>query len=169
MINSILVIEVGPTPGIWKREHNRLMRESFEQAGAFYHVQFMHKHFTRAGAKEYGYKPRAGEQAGIGSRRFFRSYSGRKLREKGHQRPLVWSGASETLARIRDVRANSRRGRIVQHARGLNRKNPNSEIDMAREVRTVSRSEALQTVERFGRHYREQAAKLPKRKTRRIS
>lgn len=169
MIGSIIIIEQGPAPGILKRDHGRLMRESFVHAGEWYHATYMADHFTRAGARKYGYRPRKGEQAGIGTKRYFASYTGRKQKRHGHTRPLVWSGASETLARIRDVRATRNRGRIVQHARGLNRRNPHSNINMAEEVRTVADFEARELVQQFGRHYREQASKIKTRRTRRVN
>jgi len=153
MLKNIVVFETGATPKIVKRHHSRLMRESFIYAGGRYHARYMALHFTTAGAAKYGYRPRAGERSGIGSRAFFRSYTGRKQREQKHVRPLVWSGVSETLARIRDVRATKTTGRIVQHARGLNRRNPNSEINMVDEIRSVAADEAAEVAADFGGHY----------------
>lgn len=140
-----------------KRENNRIIRETLAETAGNHH-QFMRKHFTIAGAREYGYKPRKGE--GKTGRDFWRAYTGRKKKEKGHQRPLVWSGTSETLAKIRDVRATSKRATLIQHARGLNRRNPNSDIDMRDEIRTISEPEERVAVQFAGRSLREKYANI---------
>ena len=51
--------------------------------------------------------------------------------------PLVWSGEQQELAKVRDVRA-GKKARLVQHARGLNRRNPKSNIRMNDEIRIIS-------------------------------
>lgn len=139
MIGSIVLTERGATPRIAKRKQGQITKAMLAETAANHHAKFMHKHFTVAGGREYGYKPRKGE--GKSGRDFWRSYTGRKKREKGHTRPLEFSGASKTLAKIRDVRATRNRARLVQHARGLNRRNPHSDIRMQDEIRAISEPE----------------------------
>jgi hypothetical protein len=128
--------------GLSRSEVNDAIRRTWFIVGSDYHRAFMAKHFTHAGAREYGYAPRKGERGAPGSKGFRRSYTGRKLRQKGHTLPLVWSGESRTLARVRDVRATSKGCRIVIHANKLNFRNPKSEINMRDEVTRVSDMEA---------------------------
>lgn len=136
MIDHIVIVERGATPKVAARALGRIIEGVLGKVAATHHSLYMAKHFTVAGGREYGYKPRAGE--GKSGKAFWRSYTGRKKRQKGHQRPMVWSGEQETLARIMDIRANRNRARIVQHARGLNRRNPKSAIRMNDEIRSVS-------------------------------
>lgn len=157
MIGAIILRETGPTPRLAKRAHNQIIKDTLAETAANHH-RFMPKHFTVAGGREYGYKPRKGE--GLTGRDFWRSYTGRKKKQKGHTRPLTWSGASETLARIRDVRAVAKRATLIQHARGLNRRNPKSDIDMREEIRTVSESEARVAVQFAGRTLRGKYANI---------
>lgn len=144
MIGNLVMRETGATPRIARKEHGRITAEMLSETAARHHGRFMHKHFTIAGGREYGYKPRKGE--GLSGKEFWQSYTGKKLKQKKHERPLVWSGVSETLARIRDIRSRRTRATIVQHARGLNRRNPNSEIRMNEEIRTISEPEARSDV-----------------------
>lgn len=99
----------------------------------------MWKHFLPEGKRLYGYTPRKGE--GLSGKAFYRSYSGRKLKKKGHLKPLVWSGESMALAKIRDVRATRNRATLVQHARGLNRRHPASQVRMNEEIRAIAPNE----------------------------
>lgn len=165
MLSVIRITETGATPRATKRHHPRLMKAALMEAAALHHQRFMPKHFTPAGAREYGYKPRQGEQAGLSRASYFRSYTGHKQLTKGHRRPLVWSGASELLAKIRDVRGTSRRVRLVQHARGLNRRNPHSQVDMAAEIRAVSPPEEQAAVLHAERAYARHLAAIRDRTT----
>jgi len=129
----------GFPPRVPRREINDVIRACLTRMGETWHRAYRPKHFTRAGAKEYGYTPRKGE--GLHGRAFWKSYMGRKQRQKRHQRPLVWSGESELRSRVRDVRATSKRVRIVLRTPTLNYRNKHSKINMAEEMRTVSRKE----------------------------
>ncbi len=114
----------GAVPGACKRHLNDIKRDSFIAAGEEWHDDSSAGHFTNAGAQKYGYAKRQGEQAGTSGGRFWNSYTGQKKKKFGHTRPLRWSGDSEDLARIRDVRATSTRKKtnckIMCHAKALN-------------------------------------------------
>lgn len=165
MLSVIRITETGATPRAIQRHHSRVMKATLMETAANHHQRHMPKHFTLAGAREYGYTPRQGEQPGLSRKQYFRSYTGRKQQEKGHRRPLVWSGASELLAKIRDVRGTSRRVRLVQHARGLNRRNPRSQVNMAQEIRAVSRLEELAAVQYAEQAYGKHLAAIRERRT----
>ncbi|MFQ5414658.1 MAG: hypothetical protein ACE5E6_09395 [Phycisphaerae bacterium] len=145
------ILEKGATPGIMKRELNKLTQKGLEAIGLWWHRAMRPKHFTHAGAREYGYLPRVGERGNPGEKGFRRSYTGQKLRKFGHTNPLEFTGESKTLARIRDVRANSKRVRIVIHANKFNFRNPHSKINMREEMTTVSTREQKQLVRLFDR------------------
>lgn len=140
------ILETGPTPKLLRKQLNTIHRETAIDLGSHWHAHYRAKHFTHAGATEYGYQPRAGER---GSGRAFRgSYTARKLKLHNHTRPLVWSGRSEALAAIRDIRATAVKGsatsRVVIHARALNWRRSEKSPDMRREMTTISKSEAAE-------------------------
>jgi hypothetical protein len=146
----ITITERGATPRILKSELNRVTRACLEQVANYWHRHFRAKHFTAAGAREYGYAKRRGEELGQGSKAFWHSYTGRKLRKYGHKRPLVLSGVSEALTLMRDVRVTGKRARVVLHAPALNFRNPYSQINMREEMMRVSEAEARTLTGRAG-------------------
>lgn len=73
----------GPVPGVMKREHNAMSADAWEDAGEHWGDEFREKHFTEAGAAEYGYRDRT------------KGYEDRKQSKYGHRRPLVYTGESE--------------------------------------------------------------------------
>jgi hypothetical protein len=143
------VREIGPTPRVLARRLPEIQRANWEDTGQSWHREMLPKHFTRAGATEYGYKPRQGERGGETDRGFRRSYTGRKLKVMNHTRPLVWSGEAQRLTRLRDVRATSKGAKIVLHANKLNWRGPHTDINMADEVRRISAGEAVTLTRQF--------------------
>lgn len=114
-----------------KRDLPKALKFMWARAGVLWHTRFMPQHFTSRGAAKYGYGPRA------------TAYVARKKKVKGHNDPLVWSGASKRLAEIQDVRATSKSGKVVIHATGLNRRNRDtiSPKTMRQELLTVTDQE----------------------------
>jgi len=147
VIGEIKIRERGPTPGLMKRGFNKLKQKCYYCAMTFWHRELLGKHFTSAGATEYGYTPRKRQWRGS----FKASYIGRKLKEKGHTKPLVFSGESMALTRMRDVRATSKRGVCVIRAPGFNRRNPHSQVNMREEITRVSTSDASRMVRTYER------------------
>ena len=100
---------LGLDPKTWRE----ILKEAWGNVGIFWHRQLLPKHFTKRGATEYGYQKRVGENM-RGEKGFARTYMGRKLREKGHSRPLVFTGRMERAAKqTRDVRATSKGVTVV--------------------------------------------------------
>lgn len=122
---------------VWNKS---VLIPTMRDALTHWHSKFRPKHFTAEGANEYKYAARKGEKMTRGTKAFNRSYTGRKLASKGHSRPLVFSGVSERLSRIRDIRVTSKRGRAILPP-GFNRKHPKSRIRMRDEVTRVSTRE----------------------------
>lgn len=136
-------------PGIAKRKLPPMLKAGFARCGKFWHGTYREKHFTKRGAREYGYTPRKGERGS--GRGFHSSYTARKLREKGHTLPLVWSGESRSYTRVRDVRATSTRVRVVMRAPKLNYRHPASQINMRDEMTRVSIAERNELIRVFDR------------------
>lgn len=139
------ITERGATPRVMLREQNRIAREVSLDVGAFWHDNFLEKHFTQAGAVEYGYAPRDGDRQRPNEKGFRRSYQGRKLRFKGHTKPLVFSGRSRERLRWPRLRVTATRGiatlRILLDAPAFNFKQPTSNVDMRRDITAVSARE----------------------------
>lgn len=78
-----------------------------------WHSTYMLGHFTVEGGKRYGYQPRKGDnepprlprtgKPGKYAKSTLSNphYSWRKRREKGHNKPLVWSGRTKEMAKQR--------------------------------------------------------------------
>jgi len=121
MFTRIDVTYRGPVPGsaqFGATEWREMFRAAWEQVGFFWHERFRPKHFTRAGARQYGY-PAAAKNV---------RYEFIKLRKMGleparqnlgYTRPLVYTGDSETLSQIRDVRPTSGGVKIVLQGKGI--------------------------------------------------
>jgi len=145
MIGKIQIRERGPTPGLLKRGFNKMKEKCFHTAMTFWHKELLQKHFTQSGAIEYGYTPR--KRAWRGSYKM--SYVGRKIREKGHNKPLVFTGESMAMTRMRDVRATSKQGVCVIRGTKFNFRHPDSQVNMREEIATVSPSDAARMVRTF--------------------
>lgn len=138
MIVSVNITYAGAVGRILRREWNGILKNAWAAVGRYWHTMYRPKHFTHAGATEYGYEKRKSR------------YERRKLRRYGHTYPLVFSGMSRNLARLQDVRpyatgGNSPTGksgvRIVLHSPGLNRRPKTGTINMRDEMTRVSRRE----------------------------
>lgn len=118
----ILIKTNGTGAGIPKRQLNQMLRSGFEELGVKWHREYRPLHFTNQASTRYNYQPRQGER---GSNVPFRSknrlsYTARKLRNYGHTKPLVLTGESEQLTRIRNVTATSKGCRVRMNAPTLN-------------------------------------------------
>ena len=108
-----------------RRAVNDVMRRAFEKAGIYWGQKFLPKHFTKAGAREYGYAPRKGERARFGSRAF-RYWAGPEEVRRREILPLIYTGDAEDTIRTYNVRAVATSKDVyvkvtMPGARGLNR------------------------------------------------
>lgn len=108
------------------RDLNEILKGGYQQVGEMWHREMRPTRFTKRGARELNFPKRQGEQGGAQAKGGFqKSYTGRKLREKGHTKPNVWSGASELLSKARTVRATSKGVRVsLPGLRDWNRRKP---------------------------------------------
>jgi len=137
----ITVTEIGATPGILKRELGKMQKKAYTRIGRYWHKQMRPRHFTKAGAKDYAYEPRSGERGS--GKSFGRSYTARKLKEHGHTRPLVLTGATELLSRMQDIRATSKGVKVVVHVGNVLRQ-PKGRAERVRELTMVTPEEQRQ-------------------------
>ena len=143
----IICFDITYTGELNNREFNRAKRDAFYHIGVRWHRDMRPKHFTKEGAREYGYKPRKGERGS--GRGFKRSYTARKLKIHGHTLPLVFSGESRSLSAVRRIKATSNGVTIRMHAPSLNRKHAASEIVMREELTTISAAEEKRLLRAF--------------------
>lgn len=132
MIGTINVKEyVALTASGGKSEMRKSLARSWAVAGRFFHANLRDRRFTLEHAKKAGYAPRKGQQQGIGTKAFFRSYTGRKLKRFGHMRPLEWSGETRKAVRMANISSTSNGARVAYAgARAFNFRNPNSDPTM---------------------------------------
>jgi hypothetical protein len=155
---SCYIETTGAVPGLLARQLGRVKAAAFAAIGKYWHENFRRKHFTEAGAAEYGYTPRRGEQAGLGGK-FWQTYTGRKLRKHGHKMPLVWTGRSKMATEVQDVRSTRNGARVVLHAPALNFRNKHSNVNMRLEMTTISEAEARTLGEVFKESFEREVEK----------
>jgi len=142
-----------------------LILEAWGIVGEDWHRRLRPKHFTNAGAREYGYQPRKGEAGNQAAKGFRRSYTGRKLAAKGHTRPLVWSGELEQLSRAKRIEARAfatrSKVRVIMPLAGkANFRNPHSQIRMRDELTTISPGEGDELIELHNRTMNDRLARF---------
>lgn len=154
MIVAIVKTERGLPIGMMRREFNNAMKDAYASTADEFHRKFTHRRFTPEHARRAGYKRRKGEGLPRGSKRFRRSYFGRKLRGEqgggvGQALPLVKSGASRRRSRRPRIRATNKRARITFTMPALNFRHPKSQIDMRDEFNRVLPDEQKQAAAAF--------------------
>jgi len=126
----IRVEEKGPTPGVMRREQNAVSKAAWQNVGWYWGEALREKHFTEAGASEYGYRDRTEE------------YEGAKERAWGHRDPLVWTGESKEESENYRVRSTKDGATVALSMPALNFSNRGHEMKSisdqeARELATV--------------------------------
>jgi hypothetical protein len=108
----VTVKERGAVPRRLKSIYTQSSRESWRDTGIYFHTTYRPRRFTTAHATEAGYAPRKGEDLPYGTKEFWRSYIGRKIRIKKHRRPLEWSGESRRAVQSASITTTSNRARV---------------------------------------------------------
>lgn len=134
---KIVIKYKGAVPRAMRKRFRVVSAFAHKVAGTWWHATMRPKHFTQAGRQEYRYSRRT------------KDYRFRKMREKGHNNPLVFSGISRLTTRLRDVRATSKGVRVVMRAGNLAKQNPKSRVNMQDELTRVSRREEREIVRRY--------------------
>jgi len=125
---------------------NAGLKDGFAKGGRYFHDNLRDKRFSEEHARKAGYAPRSGSQHAIGSKEFWRSYEGRKLKSKGHRRPLEFSGASRAAIKgYANISSTSKGGKVAYPgAKAFNYRNPFSvpSMNLNIEFRTILPDEA---------------------------
>lgn len=128
------ITERGFTAKLAKRKLNDINRNAVYETGEYWHEHFRLKHFTKEGAAEYHYAPRA------------RGYMIYKAKKWGHQNPLVFSGDTRTQSNVQTIHAVASAGnataRVVLHCPTLNLIPKGGHINLRDEMTRVSVAEA---------------------------
>jgi hypothetical protein len=132
-------------------EFRSALKQAWSECGTYLFSRFVDKHFTKEGAAEYAYQPRAGE--GTSGKNFWRSYTGRKQKKYHHQLAMVLTGRTREGARRSTIYATSKGVRVAlpgcvhlnQYKPRPKRDGPRAgdpPIDLRDELMTISPSEA---------------------------
>lgn len=138
---TIKITEIGPTPGMFPRVYKALLRAALAAGAELWIDKFIPFHFQKKAFSRYGYKKRKGMEFARGTKAFRDSYTGDKLRRKGHIIPLVFSGNTRNLAKQSEARPIARRVDVITRAPTLNLRNSNSDINMREEFQTFTPAE----------------------------
>jgi len=133
-----------PRRGAAGKQLRAALKLTWFDVGRFWHRRIRPKHFTPEGGREYKYTARQGSNRSPGGKGFNRSYTGRKLRQKGHRNPLVWSGQTRALTRIQRITSTSKGVRInlTAAARKLNLRPSGWTVSLGDEMVRVSSKDA---------------------------
>jgi len=139
----------------WKSTLNAALKHAMMSAARYWHQKMLPLHFGTSAARRYGYEPRKGipgsgqpwrwkKKNKHGGMTKYRSYSARKFDEKGHVRPLEYTGELKQSTRSFRIAGSKSRGVCyLTRAHTANRRHPNSQIRMSEEL-TVIRPDELQ-------------------------
>jgi len=115
-----------------KRQLAEIEKRAFVTAMRLWHREMLPKHFEEGADNVYKYERRT------------RRYVERKQRQKGHKRPLVWSGASRDMAlRKIEIRPTKKQTKGIVHvAKAFNFSGRFGMPDMKAEVSKILKREA---------------------------
>lgn len=154
MIDRITIKERGATPRRMMKAHNASAKEAWYMAGRLFHETMRDKRFTAEHGRKANYAKRKGEESGIDTKAFFRSYTGRKLRKWGHRRPMEWSGDTRRNVRYANINNTSKGCRVAYPgANKLNYRPRGGRINMADEFRRLLPEEINKLAEKFDTSY----------------
>lgn len=129
--------------GVSAKTMRAASKKALAAAAKYWHQFLLPKHFTRAGAIEYGYENRT------------KKYMIRKAKIRHHQDPLVWSGSLKRAASmVRDIRSTSKAGKVVMKnlPRHVFYYKPTKPIHKERELVMVSRRDERALTAFFENH-----------------
>jgi hypothetical protein len=139
-IDKITIKERGPTPRGLRKAFNAASKSSWSATGLYFHERYRPNRFTVAHGKEAGYRPRQGDNLPYGSKEFWRSYVGRKLRKYNTRAPLVFTGRTKRLTQMARISATSNAASVRYSGANTLNFHP----DLAAEFRKIIPKEARQ-------------------------
>lgn len=108
MITATRITQTGPTPRHVRNAMAGMRKTALDAALTHWHWRMRPRHFRTAAYGLYGYTPRS------------KKYERAKQRQKGHRRPLVYSGHTERATKRKSLRGSSKTRRAAYHAPALN-------------------------------------------------
>ena len=145
---AIAIRERGNVPRAMKKAFNAASKQVWEDTASYFHAHKRDDRFTPEHAQKAGYSARKGQLLPHGTKRFKRSYYGRKLASKhgggrGKADPLVFSGETRRAVRSVKISSTSKGGRAAYAgARVFKYRLRNSRIRMSEEFRRIIPEEA---------------------------
>ena len=150
---SIQVKERGNTPRGMKKAFNAASKAAWYMVALLFHKDYRPRRFTNEHAREAGYAARKGELLTRGTKAFARSYTGRKLRMKGHTRPLEFSGKTKEKVKAASISSTFKGGKAAYRgASKFNFRHSKSKIRMSEEFSRITSREAKE----LGEYYDQQ-------------
>lgn len=144
-VNGAFLIQYrGIEPGLPKRQFNNIKKSAYGVCARLWFTRFRPLHFQETAYSRYRYKARA------------RDYVKRKRKERGHNRPLVWSGQSERVTRVARITSSNKYGRVSMAPHNLRWKHPSSHIRMTEELRRINQNEIIELARHFNQDVDEQ-------------
>lgn len=123
---------------ITPRKHGQLMKRLLRELWEFHRDIHLDKHFQVGAESRYGLRPRS------------KRYQIRKARVKGHQKPLVWSGRTQSQIK-QNARITATQHRATLTARNYFRMPTN----LRRDLEAIAPAEEKKLIERLHRRYTE--------------
>lgn len=118
----------------------KAQQAAFEAMAREWHSRFLLLHFNEQAYDRYSIK-RVGRRAARDSKTFRYSHTGRKLRRKGHMRPLVWTGRAMMESQLLRLTSTSKWAKVRLSNR-FNLRPRYSAVSMRSEVTRVIPSES---------------------------
>jgi len=139
----------------YQRVWNRARKAGLRAMGELYASQYLAKHFTHQGAREYGYEPR----------QIFRRTKGGKLTSRGSKPPLVESGdlRKEAQDSVR-VKVYGSRAVIQMDVPWYIRAHKDAGMDLEDELTRISSAEAQAMADAHVKAINTEMAKTPRRR-----
>ena len=119
-IRAIVIRERGNVPRSMAKQHRQASREAYQRIAEEHHRENTPKRFTVEHGQAAGYQKRSGEALAFGTKAFWGSYTGRKLRKYGHMLPLVFTGETRNRARMATIVVTTNRGQLRYQVNALN-------------------------------------------------
>lgn len=144
--------------GLKKMQIRRAQRHALATMARGWHADYLPLHFMSTAFERYRYYRRKGMGLDKLGKAYKDSYTARKIREKGHNRPLIFSGdgAMQALGPVR-LRGTDSEQRVILPSK-FNFRHPQSRISMRDELTRVIPEETRDLVERARRAFRQHIA-----------
>lgn len=99
MLETVKIETRGPVGRNFLPLFRAASKRAWNETGKEFASNHIDKRFTAAWGREANYSPRSGQNLPPGTKGFFNTYFGRKIRQFGHGDPFVWSGETRRNAR----------------------------------------------------------------------